>query len=165
MSIDQKQTTKNANLFIKWRNGRFALFGCHKRRLSRAIKTNLHSHFVSYSTVASFKHLRREEEASIGHTQFSAGKREESIQRKIGKWFLIFLNVCNLKIFLVFFISKNDQKLNEGINGIDFSSNIDNAQKSLAKVMNHRLDKLSTLLDAKETQFNVTNINEISQPG
>ena len=47
---------------------------------------NLHSHFVSHSTVASFKHLQREEEASIGHTQFSAGeRREESIQREIGK--------------------------------------------------------------------------------
>ncbi len=32
----------------------------------------------------------------------------------------------------------------------------------MAKVMNHRLDKLTTLFDAKETQFNVTNINEIS---
>jgi hypothetical protein len=47
----------------------------------RAIKTNLHSHFVSNTTVASFKHLRREEEASFGHTQFSAGKREESLHR------------------------------------------------------------------------------------
>ncbi len=33
----------------------------------------------------SFKHLQREEEASIGHTQFSKVKREESIQREIGK--------------------------------------------------------------------------------
>ena len=76
---------KNANVFNKQRNGQFALSGCHQWRLSRAIKTNLHSHFVSYSTVASLNHLRREEEASIGHTQFTAVKRrEESIQRKIG---------------------------------------------------------------------------------
>ena len=68
---------KNANSFNQQRFGQFALFGCHKWRFKRAIKTNLHSNFVSYSTVASFKHLRREEEASIGHTQFSAGKREE----------------------------------------------------------------------------------------
>ena len=83
----RNETTKNAIIFNKQRIGQFARFGCHQWRLSRAIKTNLHSHFVSYSTVASFKHLRREEEASIGHTQFSAGKREESIQRKIGKCF------------------------------------------------------------------------------
>ena len=82
----RNETTKNAIIFNKQRNGRFALLGCHKWRLSRAIKTNLHTHFVSYSTVASFKHLRREEEASIGHTQFTAGKREESLQREIGEF-------------------------------------------------------------------------------
>jgi uncharacterized Zn-finger protein len=53
-------------------------------------------------------------------------------------------------------------KLNEGINGIDFTSNIDFAKKSLAKVMNHRIEKLSSLLNAKETQLNVKNRNEIS---
>ncbi len=94
MSIDQKQTTKNANLFNKQRNGQFALSGCHKWRLSRAIKTNLNSHFVSYSTVASFRDLQREEEASIGMPQCSAGKcREELFQRKIGKCFINFLNL------------------------------------------------------------------------
>jgi uncharacterized Zn-finger protein len=61
-----------------------------------------------------------------------------------------------------FVISKNSQKINEGINGPDFSSNIDNAKKSLAKVMNHRFEKLSTLLDANETQPNVANRLEIS---
>ena len=32
----------------------------------------------------------------------------------------------------------------------------------MAKVMNHRIEKLSTLLDATDTQLNVTNTNEIS---
>jgi uncharacterized Zn-finger protein len=60
------------------------------------------------------------------------------------------------------FYFKKYQKLNKGKNGIDFSSNIDNAKKSIAKVMDHRLDKLTTLLDANKTQLNVTNLNEIS---
>jgi hypothetical protein len=42
---------------------------------------------------------------------------------------------------------------------LNFSSNIENAKKSLAKVMNHRLEKLSTLLD---TEFKMENITEIS---
>ncbi len=54
------------------------------------------------------------------------------------------------------------KKLNEGKNGIDFSSNIDNAKKSMVKVMNHRIERLSTLLGAADTQSNVTNLNEIS---
>ena len=52
------------------------------------------------------------------------------------------------------------KKLEKGINGIDFSSNIDNAQKSLLKVMNHRIEKHSALLN--ETQLNVSNTSEIS---
>jgi hypothetical protein len=71
------------------------------KTFKRAIKTNLHSHFVSYSTVASFKHLQREEEASIGHTQFSEGRcREESFNRQIGEWSLIF---GSLKQFIINF--------------------------------------------------------------
>jgi hypothetical protein len=58
--------------------------------------------------------------------------------------------------------SKNFQKINEGINGFDFSTNIEYAQKSLAKVMNHRIEKLSALLGANETKFNVQNKNEIT---
>jgi uncharacterized Zn-finger protein len=49
------------------------------------------------------------------------------------------------------------QKFSNGINGIDFSSNIDYAKKSMTKIMNHRLEKFSALLDA-----NVSNINKIS---
>ncbi len=60
------------------------------------------------------------------------------------------------------FIPINDKKFNKGKNGIDFSSNIDHAKKSLAKVIDHRIDKLSTLFDATETHQNVENINEIS---
>ncbi len=63
---------------------------------------------------------------------------------------------------MIYVISKNVQKINGGKNGIDFSSNIDNAQKSLAKVLNHRIEKLSSLLDANETQPNVSNKSEIS---
>jgi uncharacterized Zn-finger protein len=48
--------------------------------------------------------------------------------------------------------------LNKGKNGIDFSSYIDNAKKSLAKLMDHRIEKLSALLDANQTQLNLTNI-------
>ncbi len=81
----RNETNKNAIIFNKQRFGRFALLGCHQRGLSRAIKINLHSNFVSYSTVASIKHLRRKEKASFGHIQFSKLKREESIQREIGK--------------------------------------------------------------------------------
>ena len=74
-------------------------------------------------------------------------------------------------MFLIFevwnFIKLNSNwfyfKFDKGKNGIDFSSNIDNAQKSLAKVLNDRIEKLSTLLDANETQLNVANIiSEIS---
>ncbi len=63
---------------------------------------------------------------------------------------------------MIFVISKNVQKLNEGKNGIDFSSNIKYALNSIAKVMNHRIEKLSSLLDANETQTNVSNKSEIS---
>jgi hypothetical protein len=66
-------------------------------------------------------------------------------------------------LLVIFCFSKKSQKLNKGINGIDFSSNIEHAKKSLTKVMNHRIEKLSTLLDANETQLNVANIiSEIS---
>jgi hypothetical protein len=40
-----------------------------------------------YSTVASFKVLRREEKAFIGQSQFSAVKLGKSFQGKIGKCF------------------------------------------------------------------------------
>jgi uncharacterized Zn-finger protein len=71
-------------------------------------------------------------------------------------------NISSLKN-IKFLIFKNDLKLKKGINGIDFSSNIDNAKKSLAKVMNHRIEKLSTSLNANGTQLiNVTNTSEIS---
>ncbi len=56
-----------------------------------------------------------------------------------------------MKFFLIFKIHK---KRNEGINGIDFSSNIDYAKRSMAKVINHRIEKLSTSLNANETQLN-----------
>jgi uncharacterized Zn-finger protein len=46
--------------------------------------------------------------------------------------------------------------------GLDFASNLDFAKKSMTKVMNHRLDKLTALLDANETESNLTNRNEIS---
>ena len=45
---------------------------------------------------------------------------------------------------------------------MNFSSNIEFAKKAMTKVLNHRIQKLSTMLDANETQLNVTNINEIS---
>jgi uncharacterized Zn-finger protein len=64
--------------------------------------------------------------------------------------------------FSLFFISKYCQKLNGGKNGIDFSSNIDNAKKSMAKVFDNRIKKLSSLLDLNETQFNLSNINKIT---
>jgi uncharacterized Zn-finger protein len=54
------------------------------------------------------------------------------------------------------------QKLNKSKNGFDFSSNINNARKSLAKVMNHRIEKLSSFVDANQPQSNVTNLIEIS---
>jgi uncharacterized Zn-finger protein len=54
-------------------------------------------------------------------------------------------------------------KLTKGKNGIDFASNIEKAKKSLAKVMNHRLEKLSTLLDANQSQLiNPKNRKDIS---
>jgi uncharacterized Zn-finger protein len=82
-------------------------------------------------------------------------------KREISK-FLIFTKFESFEYLLSdLFFSKNVQKINEGKNGIDFSSNIDNAQKSLAKVMNHRIEKLTTLLDANETQPNVSNRLEI----
>jgi hypothetical protein len=40
--------------------------------------------------------------------------------------------------------------------------NIDNVQKSLAKVMNHRIEKLSMLRDANESQLNVQKTNGIT---
>ncbi len=43
--------------------------------------------------------------------------------------------------------------LNKGKIGIDFSSNIDNAKKSFIKVMNHRIEKQTKLLDSSQTQF------------
>jgi uncharacterized Zn-finger protein len=52
-------------------------------------------------------------------------------------------------------------KFNEDKNGIDFSSNIEHAKKSLAKVMDHHIEKLSSLLNANEHQQNMTNISEI----
>jgi uncharacterized Zn-finger protein len=53
------------------------------------------------------------------------------------------------------------QKFKKGQNGIDFSSKIDNAKKSMAKVMNHRIEKLSTLLDKNQSHLNMANITEI----
>ena len=70
---------------------------------------------------------------------------------------LDFLVVWNLENFKVILYFKNCQKLNERINGIDFASYIVYAKKSMTKVMNHRIEKLSTLLDSNETQLNVTN--------
>ncbi len=70
--------------------------------------------------------------------------------------FLLFLD-----FYEQFLISKNVTKLNKGINAIDFSSNIDHAKKSLAKVMDHRIEKLSTLLDANETQSHAGNLSGI----
>ncbi len=64
---------------------------------------------------------------------------------------------------MIFVISKNVQKINEGKNGIDFSSNIDYAQKSMAKIMNHRIEKLSTLLNSNKIQLNTTNSNAINE--
>ena len=63
---------------------------------------------------------------------------------------------------MIIVFSKNVKKLNEDKNGIDFSLNIENAQKSIAKVMNHRIEKLSSLLNSNESQLNVANKNEIS---
>ncbi len=63
---------------------------------------------------------------------------------------------------MLIFISKNVKKLNKDKYGFDFASNIDNSKKSLAKVMNNRTEKLSTLLDTNQTQLNVTNISGIS---
>jgi uncharacterized Zn-finger protein len=76
--------------------------------------------------------------------------------------FLIFWKFETLKIALLIFFFYKCQKLNEGKKGLDFSSNIDYAKKSMTKVMNHRIERLSSLLDSKQTQLNVTNINEIS---
>jgi uncharacterized Zn-finger protein len=45
---------------------------------------------------------------------------------------------------------------------MNFSSNIEYAKKAMTKVLNHRIQKLSTMLDANETQLNVTNRNGIS---
>ncbi len=72
-------------------------------------------------------------------------------------------NISSLKNIKIL-IFKNDLKLNKGINGIDFSSKIDNAKRSLAKVMNHRIEKLSTLtnLNVTQLQLNVQNKNKIS---
>jgi uncharacterized Zn-finger protein len=65
-------------------------------------------------------------------------------------------------LLVIFCFSKKSQKLNKGINGIDFSSNIGNAKKSLAKVVFHRIEKLSTLLDSNETQLNVDNATSVA---
>ena len=62
---------------------------------------NLYSHLLSYSTVDSFKHLRREEKASFGQSQPTASKREESIQRKIGKWFFNFFESLKSQKFRI----------------------------------------------------------------
>ena len=67
-----------------------------------------------------------------------------------------------IEVLSNFISSKNVKKFNKGKNGIDFSSNIDNAKKAIAKVLNHRIDNLSTLLQTTETQSNVTNRKEIS---
>jgi hypothetical protein len=53
-------------------------------------------------------------------------------------------------------------KFNKGIDGKDFSSSIDHAKKSLAKLMDHRIERLSALIDVNQTQLNVTNISKIS---
>jgi len=51
-------------------------------------------------------------------------------------------------------------KLDNGENALNFSSNIDFAKKSLAKLMNQSIEKLSTLLDANESQSNASNMSE-----
>ncbi len=68
----------------------------------------------------------------------------------------------NLKKIICNFYFIKCQKLNKFKNGVDFSSNLDNAQKSLAKVMNHRIEKLLSLVDANQPQSNVANLSEIS---
>jgi general transcription factor IIIA len=75
--------------------------------------------------------------------------------------FLIFGSSFEI-LLVIFCFSKKSQKLNKGKNGIDFSSNLDYAKKSLAKVMNHRIEKLSTLLDSNETQLNVDNATSVA---
>jgi hypothetical protein len=52
-----------------------------------------------------------------------------------------FLKQLHLILLKNFVFSKNVKKLNEGINYIDFSSNINFAKKSLAKVIDHRIEK------------------------
>ena len=69
------------------------------------------------------------------------------------------MEVWNLKHFISIFLILKCLNLNDGI---DFSSNIDYAQKSLAKVMNHRIKKLKALLNANESQLNMANRNKIS---
>ncbi len=64
--------------------------------------------------------------------------------------------------FEIFLIIKIHKKRIEGIKGFDFSSNIEYAKKSITKVMNHRIEKLSSLLHANETQLNLSNRNEIT---
>jgi len=71
----------------------------------------------------------------------------------------VFLFIGSLKFFVIIKIHK---KRNEGIKGFNFSSNIDFARKSMSKVMNHRIEKLSSLLNANETQLNLSNRNEVT---
>jgi hypothetical protein len=60
------------------------------------------------------------------------------------------------------FFFKNEKKLDYGKNGIDFSSNIDFAKRSLAKVLHNRIGKLSTFLDTNDTQLHVETISKIT---
>jgi hypothetical protein len=60
-----------------------------------------------------------------------------------------------------FMAHQNQPKMNEQ-NGIDFSSNIDYAKQSISKLMDHRIERLFTMLDTSETQLNVSNISAIS---
>jgi uncharacterized Zn-finger protein len=76
--------------------------------------------------------------------------------------FLIFWKFEISKIALLIFVFSKHFKLIEGKNEFDFSSNIEHAKKSMAKVMNHRIEKLSTMLDEYETQLNVSNKSPLS---
>jgi hypothetical protein len=49
-------------------------------------------------------------------------------------------------------VHQNQSKMN-GQNGIDFSSNIEYAKRSMAKVMNHGIEKLSTFY-SMQTKLN-----------
>jgi hypothetical protein len=75
----------------------------------------------------------------------------------------VFVSLKSQKIvFIIFTYFKKVKKLNNSRNGIDLSSNIGYAKKSMTKVMNNHIEKFSSLLNGNVTQFKVTNRNEIS---